>query len=215
MKLPRLIYATAFCLAAFIPNSWATIVPPGTTSVPIATQDLPAGSFLAMLASPVLAPTFSGIARSAVFQDTATGFLSFLYQFTNDSLSPESIGRITGSAFNGFTTDVFQSATAGFGFFETGTRAANTADRGMSGDVVGFNFGVGDRVQPGESSFVLQVRTNTTSYTTGFMGIIDGSAATAVAFAPTAPIPEPQTYAMMLAGLGLMGFMIRRRRADR
>lgn len=29
---------------------------------------------------------------------------------------------------------------------------------------------------------------------------------------PTAPVPEPETYAMMLAGLGLMGVMIRRRR---
>ena len=30
----------------------------------------------------------------------------------------------------------------------------------------------------------------------------------------TAPIPEPETYALMLAGLGLMGFIARRRRAD-
>jgi len=28
----------------------------------------------------------------------------------------------------------------------------------------------------------------------------------------TAPVPEPQTYAMMLAGLGVMGFLARRRR---
>ena len=30
--------------------------------------------------------------------------------------------------------------------------------------------------------------------------------------AVTAPIPEPEIYAMMLAGLGLMGFVARRRR---
>jgi len=29
---------------------------------------------------------------------------------------------------------------------------------------------------------------------------------------PPAPIPEPETYAMMLAGLGLMGFVARRRK---
>lgn len=29
---------------------------------------------------------------------------------------------------------------------------------------------------------------------------------------PTTPIPEPETYAMLLAGLGLMGFVARRRR---
>lgn len=30
----------------------------------------------------------------------------------------------------------------------------------------------------------------------------------------TAPIPEPETYALMLAGLGVMGFMARRRKAN-
>jgi len=29
----------------------------------------------------------------------------------------------------------------------------------------------------------------------------------------TAPVPEPETYAMLLAGLGLVGAMVRRRRA--
>lgn len=31
----------------------------------------------------------------------------------------------------------------------------------------------------------------------------------------TTPVPEPETYAMLLAGLGLMGFVARRRRAAR
>jgi hypothetical protein len=30
----------------------------------------------------------------------------------------------------------------------------------------------------------------------------------------TAPIPEPETYAMMLAGLGLLGFAARRRKQN-
>ena len=29
-----------------------------------------------------------------------------------------------------------------------------------------------------------------------------------------AAVPEPETYAMMLAGLGLMGFVARRRKED-
>jgi hypothetical protein len=33
--------------------------------------------------------------------------------------------------------------------------------------------------------------------------------------APVAPIPEPETYALMIAGLGLVGFMARRRKVMR
>jgi hypothetical protein len=33
-------------------------------------------------------------------------------------------------------------------------------------------------------------------------------------FTFTTPVPEPETYAMMLAGLGLIGFMARRRKAN-
>jgi hypothetical protein len=31
---------------------------------------------------------------------------------------------------------------------------------------------------------------------------------------PVAVVPEPETYALMLAGLAAMGFMLKRRRAD-
>ena len=35
----------------------------------------------------------------------------------------------------------------------------------------------------------------------------------AVMLSPTAPVPEPETYGMMLAGLGVVGFLARRRKA--
>jgi hypothetical protein len=31
-------------------------------------------------------------------------------------------------------------------------------------------------------------------------------------FSPNVPVPEPETYALMLAGLGLVGFVVRRRK---
>jgi hypothetical protein len=34
-------------------------------------------------------------------------------------------------------------------------------------------------------------------------------------YSSAAPVPEPETYAMMLAGLGLLGFVARRRKAAR
>jgi len=39
-----------------------------------------------------------------------------------------------------------------------------------------------------------------------------GSASLGYSYVMTAPIPEPETYAMLLAGLGLMGFVARRRK---
>lgn len=40
---------------------------------------------------------------------------------------------------------------------------------------------------------------------------VSANAATGV-FAPVGPVPEPETYALMLAGLGALGFVARRRR---
>ena len=41
--------------------------------------------------------------------------------------------------------------------------------------------------------------------------IFDGETWTRVDFSVSAPIPEPETYAMMLLGLGLIGWRLRRR----
>jgi|KBSMisStandDraft_5_1062788.scaffolds.fasta_scaffold28865_5 hypothetical protein len=45
------------------------------------------------------------------------------------------------------------------------------------------------------------------SGTTGFTGAVDASQAL-----PPTSVPEPETYAMLLAGLGMMGFIARRRK---
>lgn len=45
-------------------------------------------------------------------------------------------------------------------------------------------------------------------------GAVAGSYTLTSLVSPVAPVPEPETYALMLAGLGAVGFMLRRRRAD-
>jgi hypothetical protein len=54
------------------------------------------------------------------------------------------------------------------------------------------------------------------SYTLTFIGLATGSAGgaySATLYAQTAPVPEPETLALMLAGLGIVGF-VRRRRSE-
>lgn len=57
-------------------------------------------------------------------------------------------------------------------------------------------------LSPGKNFFAVDILAGATVNT----GVVDASLALAV--------PEPETYAMLLAGLGLIGFMVGRRRTD-
>ena len=61
----------------------------------------------------------------------------------------------------------------------------------------------------GDSSHTVSLATG--DYYFAVSGLADGSAGgTYVISTAIAPIPEPETYAMLLTGLGLMGFVLRR-----
>jgi hypothetical protein len=60
----------------------------------------------------------------------------------------------------------------------------------------------------GQDSGVIQVSDPSVQFDTGWINSSPGS----WTFTTAAPIPEPETYAMMMAGLGLLGFLARRRR---
>jgi hypothetical protein len=49
----------------------------------------------------------------------------------------------------------------------------------------------------------------------GTGGTFDGSSTYGVGSLPSAPVPEPESYAMLLAGLGALGFMGRRRQTKK
>lgn len=81
--------------------------------------------------------------------------------------------------------------------------------------MIGFSFvqNVLSKIDPGTTSFTQIIRTNARNYQAGNFGLLDGIGDNAVGFA--AAVPEPETYAMLLAGLGLMGTIARRRKDNK
>lgn len=87
---------------------------------------------------------------------------------------------------------------------------------------LGHTFKNGDKQQQYFGFAILDGQTNrygTFDYILGFNDSYTGDAdyddfVIGVNFVP-APVPEPETYAMMLAGLGLLGLSVRRRKDDR
>lgn len=205
----RALVVLAVTLAGLVATAArAAVISSGGLQFPAATVAAPSGGTVVADTGPVpvTAPTFSGTVQSQVISGDTNNTLggeTFVYRITNASGSPNSIKRATIDSFANFTTDVG---------YVTGTGVAPAdADRGTNGDVIGFDFRafpgtVGDVIAAGQTSALLVIRTNSTTFEPSTLSLIDGSTGTAASFAPANVIPEPAGISLLMcAAAGVLG----------
>lgn len=138
----------------------------------------------------------------------------------------------TTSFFNaGTTADVWLSTNTATDTitFNTFTGGVSAAGGNFFGSDINGAFLAGNLTLTATDASGTITQTLTNATTTGFLGFVSTGALTSITITSVQPVsgflwptvnnltlatavPEVQTYAMMLAGLGLMGFMARRRR---
>ncbi len=156
-------------------------------------------------------PFFNGRIASVVFTDSANPYggasvLSFLYQLENRTISSEAISRMALSGFGGYSTTVYSTDAIGGGF------QPYSVDRSADGSTLGVNYSStpGSGLPPSTFAESFVVYTNATSYGLNVASFSNSAVASVDVYSP-APIPEPEVYAMLGMGLGLLGWARRRK----
>jgi hypothetical protein len=205
------------------PRASADLLAPGTSGPPDGYGlTAPILTLLASTAGSLVSGTFTATYVENVYSDAfnifAPGDLDFIIQVKDTgAVGPFSgdIEHITNATYAGFSTDVGYEITNLPGF-APGTAIPLTVDRSNGGDTISWDFvepGGFDTLTPGDTSALLVVETNATTYYPGLLSAIDGGAATVDGFA-AAPVPEPGAFTLLAATSWLLGAR-RPRRAGR
>jgi len=160
----------------------------------------------------------------------ASGTLDFYFQLTNNLSAGSVFTRLsTGAVFAPYATSVgflLNGSVVPFVAlpFLDGTATPVTADRDVSGGIIGFNFGPG--ILSGTSSRVFVISTNATTFT-GSISTLEGRSGTntilfpnLTSLGPSGPavpvttVPEQGGSALLLA-LSVAGLWMTRRIAAR
>jgi len=205
-------------------TSQATVLVPGGVVMP----DVLGGS-AGTLVDSLLTPLNVGgdlIAnlRTAVVMNSG-GTLDFYYQIGNKGTSGHNIDFSFNQSFASgvtFATDVFyRLENGGLDFFHNVTSGApSLAARSADGAEVGFHFSGSPlrsalRINPGEVSGILVIRTNATNYVPGLTTISNSITASGGSFAPSgfAPsaVPEPASLLLLGSAFAAAGYVARHR----
>lgn len=205
--LKKLSFGLATCALSMASLASATVLTPGSSGAPDPFSN--AGwTLLATTGSQALnSGTFTANATAWVYSDSANTFcagcLDFVYMVTRTG-GADPIERITAGSFTGYSVDA-GVVTSSPGF------APLTVDRSANGGVVGFNYQNAANLTGTESTQLLVIETDATSFTAGVMSVQDGLAANGVGFQP-ASTPEPVSMSLLGGGLALVGFARWRRK---
>jgi hypothetical protein len=207
-------FTTLAVLFLVVPAAHGTPLTPGSQVVPSAEAALPAGSYIF---SPTTVPIsgvnalgetrFTGTLTFAVYRESATGFLDFLYQYHNDASSRDPVEQLSMTDFASVSTDVTHLTTTPTGFV-SGTVIPTIATRSFDlGSVVSFGFPTPSSIVSGQTTEVLAINTNATQLDLGTTNFIDGGVASVVTRGPRFA-PEPATLILFGSGLlSLTGFV--------
>ncbi len=155
-----------------------------------------------------------GTFREVVVKE-ASGTLDFLYQVhVNSGLSGGHVSVNAAADFTGWKTDV-GFITSGFGFTTSTLPNAVTIDRTALGDTVHFNFTPPSaaNILSGETSVIMVIKTNATTFTAGTAQLEDSALFSGVLSLQPVAVAEPVSIVLMATGvIGLGGYVWRRRK---
>jgi hypothetical protein len=199
--LKKLSFGLATCALSMASLASATVLTPGSAGAPDPFSN--AGwTLLATTGSQALSSgTFTANATASVYSDSGNTFcagcLDFVYMISRTG-GNDPIERITAGSFAGFLVDA-GVVTSSPGFTPV------SVDRSANGSVIGFNYQNAANLTGTDSTQLLVIQTDATSYMAGLLSVQDQLAANGVGFQP-ASTPEPISMSLLAGGLALIGF---------